>query len=120
MSEQNSVKSVVKISASEEAEVPLHFVMSNFLPSVLAQHITIQGTAENILVGFYEANPPIMFDPNQEAIDALKREGFVAECVARIAIPKSQFIEIAAVFSQVANRLKPTEKEGGDQNANVQ
>lgn len=116
MSEQNSVMSKLKISTTEEIEVPLHLEMYNFVPSVLAQHMAIQGTADNILVSFFEANPPIVFDPNPEAVERIKQEGYTAECVARIAIPASRFGEFAKVFAQVAGLLPIKESEESDAN----
>ncbi|MGE0885637.1 MAG: hypothetical protein AB7P14_18980 [Blastocatellales bacterium] len=118
MDNQNTVKSKVKIGSTEEVEVPMHFVMSTFLPSVLAQHVTIQSTPESILIGFYEANPPIMFEPTPEAIEEFRLEGYTAECVSRITIPNSRFVEIAKLFSQVADGLKL--KQEGEQDASTE
>lgn len=117
MSESNTVKSKVKISPTEEIEVPMRFEMSEFVPSVLAQHMSLQATPDNIIVGFYEADLPIVFNSTPEAIEILKQEGYAAECVARIAIPASRFNDFARVFAQAAGLLD--EKESEDQDANT-
>ncbi|MEK7832313.1 MAG: hypothetical protein AAB401_14570, partial [Acidobacteriota bacterium] len=105
VTQQNQITTKLRISAEEEIEVPLHFEMQSFVPSVLAQHMTIQGTADNILVSFFEANPPIMFNSTPQSLEKFKQEGYTAECVARIAIPVSRFGEFAEVFGQIAKQL---------------
>lgn len=115
MAEHNSLMTKLKIG-DEEIEVPLYFEMNGFLPAVMAQHMAIQGTPDNIIVSFYEANPPIVFEPSPEAIERLKQEGYTAECVARIAIPNSRFKDFANIFAQVAGLRadKESDKPDGD------
>lgn len=117
MSEPNVIKTKFKISQTEEIEVPVYFEMSSFVPSVIAQHMSVQGVSNNILVSFYELDVPIFIDPNPEAIEELKREGYAAECVARITIPEAHFIDMANVFTQVAERIKS--KREGKEDANT-
>lgn len=115
MNEPNILITKYRISETEEIEAPLHFEMSSFIPSVLAHHLSIQGTPDNILVGFYEIEFPILLNPTPEAIEKLKQEGYIAECVARIAIPNSRFQEFARVLAQAAGLLPA--KESKEQNA---
>jgi hypothetical protein len=114
MNDQNTIKGKVKISPQEEVDVPIRFQMTKFIPSVVAQHVTIQGTTGNVLVSFYEANPPVMFNPTPESLEALQEDGIIVECVARISIPTALFPGIADVFSQIAEQAKPKEKRSKD------
>lgn len=116
MNEPNVLITKYKINDLEEIEAPLHFEMSNFIPSVLAHHLSVQGTPDNVLVGFYEIEFPILLNPTPEAIEKLRQEGYIAECVARIAIPNSRFQEFARVLAQAAGLLPA--KESKEQDAN--
>lgn len=118
MNNQNTAKSKVKISPTEEVEVPLHFAMSTFLPSVVAQHMAIQTAGEHFVVSFFEANLPIMFNPTPESLEELKQTGYKTECVARITIPATRFTEMAKVFARVAGLVLP--EEGEEQDANTE
>jgi hypothetical protein len=112
MEDQNIIKGRIKTSETEEVEVPVRLLMSKFLPSVVAQHLTIQASSGNIIIAFYEANPPIMLNPTPDSFEKLQKEGLTAECVARICIPLALFPGVADAFSQVAEQIKAREKEG--------
>lgn len=101
----------VRVSDAEEVEVPVTFVMTNFLPSVVAQHMTIQGFGENFVLSFFELDLPFHIAPSPELLEEIKQAGYEAECVARVTIPKSRFIEFARVLGEVAGKLLPVESE---------
>jgi len=116
MNEPNVLMVKYRIGENEEVEVPLHFEMSAFIPSVVAHHLSIQGTPDNVLIGFYEIEFPVLLSPTPEAVEKLKEEGYAAECVARVAIPNSRFKEFALVMAQVAGILP--KQEGSEEDAN--
>jgi hypothetical protein len=114
MNDQNTLKGKIKISPIGEVEAPIRFQMDKFLPSVVAQHIAVQITTGNVLVSFFEVNPPVMFNPTPDSIEKLQQEGLPVECVARISIPVSLFPGFADVFSKVAEHIRSNENGSQD------
>jgi hypothetical protein len=117
MENQNILKGRVKTSESEEIEVPIRLLMNEFIPSVVAHHMTLQTTAGNVVIAFYEANPPIMLNPTPELFEKLQIEGFTAECVARISVSTSTFLTVADVFTRVAEQMRAKENENESQDS---
>jgi len=117
MEDQNVVKGKLKTGQAEEIEVPIRLQMSGFIPSVVAQNITIQSTGGNVIIAFYEANPPVMLNPTPELIERFQKEGFTSECVARITVTPATFLTFADVFTQIAEQMRAKEKEERSQNA---
>ncbi len=106
----------VKVGPEEEIEVPVFFEMTNFLPSVVAQHLAIQHYAGSVVLSFFELDMPFQPELSPEAVEEMKREGFVAECVARVTVPTEVLSKFAQVMTDVANKLAPPESKRQDDN----
>jgi hypothetical protein len=95
--------------------MPVKLSMSRFVPSVYAQHMVVQVTADAVLMTFYEVVPPVFTTAplTDEAIEELRKTGIRAECVARITVPYNSFPEFARVVAVTAAQLPdmPTELE---------
>ncbi|MCI0389135.1 MAG: hypothetical protein MOB07_10285 [Acidobacteria bacterium] len=111
MEDQNTVKGRIRTGEAEEVEVPVRLQVSEFVPSVVAQHITLQSTTGSVIIAFYEANPPVMLNPTPDSLERFQKEGFTAECVARISVSPSVFLSFADVFTKVAEQTRAKEKE---------
>jgi hypothetical protein len=111
MSNQDTVKDMVKTASVDEVQVKINFNMTGFIPSVVAQHLTLQRTPGNIVLSFYETNQPIMINPTPEQVEALKKQGITAECVARVSVPVIQFPSFAKVIADLAEQLKAEQSE---------
>jgi len=100
--EQNKTKAIVTI--------PLHFNLPIDKPSVYATNMLIQMSEYEIVISFYEAQPPI-FTEKDDNIEMLKNVGIRADCVAKVTVAKERFKSFVAVMNNFAEQIK---KEGLD------
>lgn len=86
------------------------------MPSVYATNIVLQQMEHEVLVSFYEIQPPILFGGENEAksLEILKKTGLRADCVAKVIIAKQRFGDFAEVMKKLANDLKAVEKAEKD------
>ncbi len=106
----------VKVGPEDEIEAPVFLEMTNFLPAVVAQHMAIQHYAGSVVLSFFELDMPFQPEISPEAVEEMKREGFVAECVARVTIPMEALSRFAQVMTEMASKIAPPESEQQDDN----
>ncbi len=92
--------------SKEIKNVPIRFRIPNKLPSVIGQHIIIQPNEDGVLLSFYEIIPPIIsHETYEEQITQLKEIGVIAECVSKVFVPNSKYVE----FVQAMKSILPDE-----------
>lgn len=81
-------------------------------PSVYASNILIQPLEHEVLISFYEMQPPILPGVNEaENLAILRKVGLRADCVAKVTISKQRFEGFANAFRQAASDMKAAEKK---------
>lgn len=97
-------------------EVPLQFNAPVDMPSVYATNIVLQQMEYEVVVSFYEMQPPILLPgrKEEENLAILKKAGMRADCVAKVVIAKERFGAFADIMKQLANNLKAEEKKEKD------
>jgi hypothetical protein len=85
-----------------EIEVPVRFRILPGMASVTAQQLLIHTSPDSVLLSFFEIIPPVILDTNtEEQKKAILQAGVVAECVARVNIPKSKYAEFVNTMQVV-------------------
>ncbi len=67
-------------------ELPLHFNMPVNMPSVYATNMLIQASEHEIVISFFEAQPPVVSPDDENRLENLKKVGIRADCVARVTV----------------------------------
>lgn len=91
---------------TEKSEVPLRHRITGRMPSVVAHNVIIQTTPDGVVLSFFETIPPIILDPKPEVWERLQETGIPAECVARITMTHSNFVQAAKVLGEVAATIQ--------------
>lgn len=94
-----------------EMQIPLHFNLPIGMPSVYATNFIVQATDHEVVISFYEAQPPMVIEGDEESIELLKKVGVRADCVTKVTISRARFDVFAGVVNGFAERLKETEQK---------
>lgn len=101
-----------KLSAQVgEMQIPLHFNFPIDMPSVYATNLLVQATDHEVVISFYEAQPPVIIEGDEESIELLKKAGVRADCVARVTVSRARFSGFAEVLKGFAETLEATERK---------
>lgn len=85
------------------------------MPSVYATNIVIQPLEHEVLVSFYEIQPPLLGGTNEaENMAILQKIGIRADCVARVTVSKQRFEGFANAMKQAATDMKAAEKKNAN------
>lgn len=88
--------------------IPIRFRVPSRLPSVIAQHLIVQPTDGGVLLSFYEVIPPVVTQPlSEDEIKEIKEAGVIAECVSKVFVPSSKYID----FVNTMNSILPVSDE---------
>lgn len=88
---------------------PLQFVFPPGLVTRYVTNITVQGNEHEVIISFFEAHPPLIFEPQQ-----LEHASSVqAECVSRIVIAPGRLAEFARLLQDAANRQPSRDSQKG-------
>jgi hypothetical protein len=100
----------------EAKAVRINFNMPVDMPSVYATNILLQKMEHEVLVSFYEVQPPIFLNEANQSENAkiLERSGVRADCVAKVIIANERFAAFADVMKKLASQLKAEEKREQD------
>lgn len=96
-------KPVAKVG---EIEIPVQFNLPVDMPSVYATNMLVQVSDQEIILSFFEAQPPLVIGDTQESIELLKSVGIRADCVAKVIVSPARFEGFVQVLSQVARGIK--------------
>ena len=109
-------KKIKPTETSQDDQLQVQFNVPVEMPSVYATNIVIQQMEHEVLVSFYEIQPPILLAGSNEAenLAILKKTGMRADCVAKIIIAKQRFGGFADVMKQLATAIKAAEKKEKD------
>lgn len=94
-----------KTESADTQQIPLRFRIPAGTPSKLAQQLTITNLGDVIQLGFYEIIPPLL--PKgfaQENPETVREIGLIAECVARINIPRSHFASFVFAMQETLEK----------------
>lgn len=82
------------------------------MPSVYATNIVLQQMEYEVVVSFYEVQPPILMAGQNEAenLAILKKTGLRADCVAKVIISNRRFGAFADIMKELASNIKAAEK----------
>ena len=85
----------------------LNFNIPIEMPSVYATNILIQPGEFEVIISFFEVQPPLMAssDP-KENLELLKKTGLRADCVSRVTVAKDRIEGFANAMKQMATDLK--------------
>jgi hypothetical protein len=102
-----------KTPASESSDqVTINYNFPVEMPSVFATNLVIQPGEFEVIVSFFELQPPLLTSGDQgENIEILKKIGIRADCVSRITIAKERFEGFANAMKKVAADMKAAEKK---------
>ena len=100
----------------KDGQLPISFNVPIDMPSVYATNIVLQQLEHEVLVSFYELQPPFLLGGENEAesLEILQKTGLRADCVAKVTIAKQRFGDFADVMKKLANNIKTTEKKEDD------
>jgi hypothetical protein len=96
-------KPITKIG---EIEVPLQFNLPVDMPSVYATNMLVQASDQEIILSFFEAQPPFFTEDAKDNIELLKSVGVRADCVAKVIISPARFEGFVGVLNRVAEKIK--------------
>lgn len=95
------------VDIHDEEMVRINYRIPSKMPSVYANNTFVQETPDEVVISFFETVHPIIppDQPKSETLKQLREKGVIAECVARITVAKHRFPAVAAVFSEIGNRI---------------
>jgi hypothetical protein len=87
---------------TEQKRVPLRFRIPTKMPSVVAQHLTVQPDGDGFLLSFYEVIPPLIHpDITTDQLKAFEESGVIAECVSKVYVPLSRYEDFIDAMESV-------------------
>lgn len=89
----------------------LHFNLPVEMPSVYATNLLVQAFEYEVILSFFEAQPPIFTGTPEENLEELERVGMRADCVARITIAKDRFENFVKAMQGLSNEIKSQNKQ---------
>lgn len=96
----------------ENDQVPIKFNLPVEMPSVYSTNIVVQTLEHEVLISFYEIQPPLLIGGTPEQnLAFIKKTGLRADCVSRITIAKGRLETFADVFRKAVNDMKALEKQ---------
>jgi hypothetical protein len=100
----------------QDEQLQVTFNVPIEMPSVYATNIVLQQMEHEVLVSFYEIQPPLLLGGANEAenLAILKKTGMRADCVAKVIIAKQRFGAFADVMKQLATTIRAAEKKEKD------
>ncbi len=96
----NKKQEIVKLA--ESVQMPLHFNMPVGMPSRYATNVLLQAGSDEVIISFFEAQPPLVMTDDPQAIEMLKKTGIRADCVSKIVVPKSKFLGFSQAIAEMA------------------
>ena len=94
---------IVKTGKHEGVQVPLRFNVPVNMPSKYATNLLVQSSEHEIIIYFFEAQPPIIFgDSEEDNIEEFKKIGIRADCVAKITVAKERFANFVNALNAFA------------------
>lgn len=81
------------------------------MPSVFATNLLIQQGEHEMILSFFEIQPPFLIGTADENLALLKKVGLRADCMARITISKERFEGFADAMKKAATDMKAASKE---------
>ncbi len=98
-------KSIMADKQEKELQVPIRFRIPQKMPSVVANEMALKVSEDGVLLSFFELIEPIFAtQPTEVELNLVQQQGIVAECVARVMIPKSKYLN----FVKAINSVIPT------------
>lgn len=97
--------------SEQSIQTTVHFNMPIEMPSVYATNLIVHSSEFEVVLSFFEAQPPIFDGTEEENLEELKKIGVRADCVARVTIAKDRFEGMVKVMQGFSNDLKTQRKE---------
>jgi hypothetical protein len=95
-----------------QVEVPVRLRVPPGMTSVTAHQLVIHTSPDAVLLSFFEVVPPMILPgSSEEQQKAIIQAGVIAECVARIIVPKSKYAEFLDVMQKAAVKEETIEAE---------
>ena len=91
-----------KAKVLQPDKIPVNLRTSYDMMSRTAQHMSVQDLGEIIQLSFFEiVFPNITADVTEEEVQAIETAGLMANCVAKINIPRSRYGDFVDVMKTV-------------------
>ena len=87
-------------------EIPLQFNLPIDMPSVYATNMLVQASDQEVILSFFEAQPPFITEDTKESIELLKNVGIRADCVAKVIVSPARFESFVQVLAQIVQNIK--------------
>jgi hypothetical protein len=101
------------LESAENTQIPLRLRIPSRMPSVIAQHLTVQPADDGVLLSFYEVvTPTVLNELTEEQIEELKTTGIPAECVSRVFVPISRYEEFLDAMESILPDDDEEDEEG--------
>lgn len=104
-------KSQQKGKSIKSVQTSIHFNLPVEMPSVYGTNLLIQESEFEIILSFFEVQPPILLGTEQENLEEIKKTGVRADCVARVTIAKDRFDGMVKAMQGFLSDIKTREKE---------
>ena len=96
----NKIGKTAKDVKTKVEQIPLRFNVPVGTISKYATNMVVQANDQEVVIYFFEAQPPIFLEESEKNIEELKAVGIRADCVAKITVSKDRFKGFAKVFSE--------------------
>jgi hypothetical protein len=108
MAEENK-----KEDSDKERRITIRFRPPIRIPTVFADHLTVQPGPDGVTLSFYEAVLPVI-PPNatEEQIKEIEESGVFADCVSKIFVPGSRYGAFVGAMKSIIPDSAEAEEEG--------
>ena len=87
---------------TEQKPLRVRFRIPVRMPSVIAHHLTVQPNEDGVIISFYEEIPPVITeDRTKEDLKIIEESGVIAECVSRVFVPNSKYVDFVDALDSV-------------------
>lgn len=101
----------IDVTIDEDSiQIPIHFNMPVGMPSVYATNMIIQASEHEVIISFFEAQPPLFSDDDTNNIEVLQKVGIRADCVAKVTIAKNRISGFAKIIKNIADQISKQDK----------
>lgn len=99
------------VPSANPDQISINFNAPIEMPSVYATNVVIQPGEYEVVISFFEVQPPMFTSQDEkENLAILKKVGVRADCVARVTIAKDRFEGFANAMKQIATGMKAVGK----------
>lgn len=103
-------KKIETATNEDSIQIPIHFNMPVGMASVYATNMIIQASEHEVVISFFEAQPPLLSDDDANNIEILQKVGVRADCVAKVTIAKNRIGGFAQIIKNISDQISKQNK----------